>query len=135
MDRLLIVGPRKILQASPARQLATSPDGSQGARASRLRPAVSRTIFRDPGPHDLPSGLSPHRQLQRSRRMSPRHPMLAPLLILGLAAPALADDSGSFVVTLGQDTTSIEHYTRSAARTEVRQVGRSPRVLERLYTY
>jgi len=62
---------------------------------------------------------------------------LAPALLLAvaLAAPALADDSGYFVVRLGQDTTSIEHYTRSANRLTIEQTGRAPRVLQRRFTY
>jgi len=51
------------------------------------------------------------------------------------ARSAAADDSGNFLVRLGQDTTSAEHYTRSATHLEVQQVGRVPRVLRRLYTY
>jgi hypothetical protein len=51
------------------------------------------------------------------------------------ATGARADDSGGFVVKLGQDTTSIERYTRSASRLEVNQVGRSPRVLKRRFVY
>ena len=57
------------------------------------------------------------------------------LLSLALVAPALAADSGSFVVRLGQDTTSVESYTRSPARLEVNQVGRAPRVLQRHFIY
>ena len=51
------------------------------------------------------------------------------------AAPALADESGSFVVRLGSDTTSIEHYVRTPSKLEIRQVGRSPRVLQRHFIY
>jgi hypothetical protein len=54
---------------------------------------------------------------------------------LALAAPALADDSGYFVVRLGQDTTAIEHYTRTASRLTIEQTGRAPRVLQRRFTY
>lgn len=59
----------------------------------------------------------------------------ASLAIVALAGPAAAADSGSFVVRLGQDTTSVEHYTRTTSRLEVDQVGRAPRVLRRHYTY
>jgi hypothetical protein len=52
-----------------------------------------------------------------------------------LAVPAWADDSGNFVVRLGQDTTGVEHYTRSADKLEVDQVGRAPRTLRRHITY
>ena len=62
-------------------------------------------------------------------------PTLASLLAVAVAGPALADDSGNFVLRLGNDTTSVEHYTRSASRIEVDQVGRAPRVLRRHYIY
>src|SRR5262245_8303191 len=53
-----------------------------------------------------------------------------------LVAPAVAaDETGNFVLRLGQDTTSVEQYTRSASKLEVNQVGRSPRVLQRRFTY
>jgi hypothetical protein len=56
---------------------------------------------------------------------------------LALAAPiaAVADDSGQFIIRLGQDTTSVERYTRTANHLEVDQVGRAPRVLQRHFTY
>ena len=57
------------------------------------------------------------------------------LALVALAAPAYAQQSGSFVVRLGTDTTSVERYTRSARRIEVEQVGRVPRVLHRRFTY
>jgi hypothetical protein len=60
---------------------------------------------------------------------------LVSLLFLATVAPASAQDSGSFVVRLGTDTTSVERYTRTAARIEVEQVGRVPRVLQRRFTY
>jgi hypothetical protein len=56
-------------------------------------------------------------------------------LLSMLSLPAWADDSGNFVVRLGQDTTGVEHYTRSANRLEVDQVGRAPRTLRRHFTY
>ena len=65
-----------------------------------------------------------------------RVPPLATLfLLLVLAVPARADDSGNFVVRLGQDTTSVEHYVRTASRLEIDQVGRAPRTLRRHFTY
>jgi hypothetical protein len=68
------------------------------------------------------------------RRLRDAVPGLA--LVLMLSAPmAFADDSGQFVVRLGQDTTSIERYTRTANRLEVDQVGRAPRLLQRHFTY
>ena len=59
----------------------------------------------------------------------------APLLALVIVASASAADTGSFVVRLGQDTTGVERYTRAPARLVVEQVGRAPRVLQRLFTY
>jgi hypothetical protein len=60
---------------------------------------------------------------------------LAPLVALAIAGPAIADDSGNFIMRLGQDTTSAEHFTRTAGQTVVEQVGRSPRVLQRHFVY
>ena len=59
---------------------------------------------------------------------------LASLATVALAGSAAADDSGNFVYRLGQDTTSVEHYTRSASKLELDQVGRAPRTLRRHYT-
>jgi hypothetical protein len=68
--------------------------------------------------------------------MNAHRPLIATLLAVAFAVPAVAaDDAGNFVVRLGQDTTAVEHYTRSAARVEVDQVGRAPRVLRRHFTY
>src|SRR5262245_14601949 len=72
--------------------------------------------------------------------MSCRRFALALLPALALAVPALApaafaDDSGYFVVRLGQDTTAIEHYTRTPSRLTIEQTGRAPRVLQRRFTY
>lgn len=61
-------------------------------------------------------------------------PILALLALLLLAAPVAAQNSG-FVVRLGNDTTSVESYTRNAQRLDVEQVGRVPRVLHRRFTY
>lgn len=61
--------------------------------------------------------------------------VLAPLLALVLAAAASADDTGYFVVRLGQDTTFTERYTRTPSRLVVEHVGRAPRVLQRRFTY
>ena len=57
------------------------------------------------------------------------------LVVLAAAAPAFAEDSASFVVRLGQDTTSVEHYTRTANQVVVDQVGRAPRTMRRHYVY
>jgi hypothetical protein len=62
-------------------------------------------------------------------------PPFALLALLLLAAPASAQEGGSFVVRLGTDTTSLERYTRTARRIEVEQVGRVPRVLLRRFTF
>ena len=62
--------------------------------------------------------------------------VLSAVLLLGsAAAPAAADESGGFIVTLGQDTVGAERYTRTKDRIEVFQVGRAPRVLRRHYIY
>ena len=60
---------------------------------------------------------------------------LALAAILALAGPAAADDAGNFVIRLGRDTVSVEHYTRTPSRLVVDQVGRSPRVLRRHFVY
>ena len=60
--------------------------------------------------------------------------VLASLAAIALAGSAAADDSGNFIYRLGQDTTSVERYTRSAAKLELDQVGRAPRTLRRHYT-
>jgi hypothetical protein len=52
-----------------------------------------------------------------------------------LAGPAHAQESGGFVVRLGNDTTSVERYTRTASRIEIEQTGRAPRVLTRKYVF
>jgi hypothetical protein len=57
------------------------------------------------------------------------------LLSIVLVAPSAADESGAFLVKLGNDTTSVEQYTRSASRIVVDQLGRSPRVLKRHFEY
>jgi DUF2911 family protein len=60
--------------------------------------------------------------------------VIASLVMVVSAGIAVADESGNFVVRLGTDTTAVEHYTRTAARVEVDQVGRAPRVLRRQFT-
>jgi hypothetical protein len=62
-------------------------------------------------------------------------PTLVLLALHSLATSASAQNSGSFVVRLGTDTTSVERYTRTDRRIEVEQVGRVPRVLQRRFTY
>ena len=67
--------------------------------------------------------------------MKPVLRLLPLLLLLVLTRPATADDAGNFVTKLGQDTTGVEHYVRSADRIEIDQVGRAPRTLRRKLTY
>src|SRR6476646_7131372 len=64
-----------------------------------------------------------------------RHYLLAACTALAFSTPALADDSGAFLVRLGDDTTSVETFTRSATKLEVQQVGRAPRLLRRRFVY
>ncbi len=61
--------------------------------------------------------------------------LFAVLFCCALAPPAVADDGGSFLLTLGQDTTSVERYRRTKDRLEVDQVGRAPRLLRRQIVY
>jgi hypothetical protein len=58
--------------------------------------------------------------------------VVTPLLTVPVTS---AQESGAYVLTLGVDTTSVERYTRTKDRLEVDQVGRSPRVLRRKFTY
>lgn len=56
-------------------------------------------------------------------------------LVASLIAPvALAGQSGSFVVRLGNDTLGLERYTRSADRLEGEQVWRTPVTVHRIFT-
>jgi DUF2911 family protein len=61
------------------------------------------------------------------------HTLVASWLLA--AAPATAQQTGNFVIRLGRDTTSVEHFTQSATRIEVDQAGRAPRVLTRHIVY
>lgn len=65
--------------------------------------------------------------------MNPARPVFVLALSTALAGASWAADSGNFVMRLGVDTTSVEHYTRTPSRIEIDQVGRSPRVLRRHY--
>src|SRR5688572_1100038 len=80
------------------------------------------------------SSTSIAHSLVRPTAMSTRSSIVA-FALVALAAPAYAQQTGSFVVRLGTDTTSVERYTRTARRIEVEQVGRVPRVLHRRFTY
>lgn len=57
------------------------------------------------------------------------------LFTILVAVPTRADDSGSFIVRLGRDTTGFERYTRTPSQVVVEQVGLAPRVLLRRFTY
>jgi len=57
--------------------------------------------------------------------------MLALLLTLSFAV----QDSGAFVVRLGNDTLSLEQYTRTATQLRGEYVIRSPRSLHRIYVF
>lgn len=69
------------------------------------------------------------------------HPIRTSLVLGALAAlsmfatPALANDEGAFIVRLGDDTTSVERYSRNAGHLEVEQAGRAPRALQRHFEY
>lgn len=65
--------------------------------------------------------------------MRARPQFVAALLLV--AVPASAEDSGNFVVRLGQDTTFVEHYTRTPSQLVIEHVGRAPRVLRRRFVY
>ena len=57
------------------------------------------------------------------------------MLALILAASALAvQDSGAFVVRLGNDTLSLEQYKRTATQLRGEYVSRAPRSVHRIYT-
>ncbi len=51
-----------------------------------------------------------------------------------VAAPALAGQTGAFIVRLGTDTLALEQYTRSAGRLEGEQVVRAPRTVHRIFS-
>ena len=67
--------------------------------------------------------------------MSLRRSIVAPLAValaaLALARTAAANDSGTFVFRLGQDTVSVETYVRApGVLLDVDQVGRGPRPVD-----
>jgi hypothetical protein len=62
-----------------------------------------------------------------------RHHLAAALVLV--AFPASADDTGHFIVRLGEDTTFVERYTRTPSQLIVEHVGRAPRVLQRRFVY
>ena len=57
--------------------------------------------------------------------------MLALLLTLSVAV----QDSGAFITRLGNDTVTLEQYTRTATRLRGEYVIRTPRSLHRIYTF
>lgn len=61
--------------------------------------------------------------------------LLAAGFLFALAGPAAAQDTGTFFVRLGRDTVGVEHYSRTASRIEIDQIGRYPRVLRRHFAY
>ncbi len=67
--------------------------------------------------------------------MMPVRSVLASLIALFVAGAAAAKEGGSFVVSLGRDTTSVESYVRTDVRLDVDQIGRAPRVLRRHFIY
>lgn len=60
---------------------------------------------------------------------------LAVAVTISLPGNAVADDRGAFILRLGQDTTSVERYHRTATRLEIEQVGRAGRVLQSHVVY
>ncbi|HZE93334.1 MAG TPA: DUF2911 domain-containing protein [Gemmatimonadales bacterium] len=57
------------------------------------------------------------------------------MVALLLALTMVVQDSGAFVVRLGNDTLSLEQYTRSATQLRGEYVIRSPRSLHRTYSF
>ena len=56
------------------------------------------------------------------------------MVALLLAMTLVVQDSGAFVVRLGNDTLSMEQYTRTATQLWGEYVIRTPRSLHRIYT-
>ena len=56
------------------------------------------------------------------------------MVALLLAMTMVVQDSGAFVVRLGNDTLSLEQYTRTATQLRGEYVIRTPRSLHRVYT-
>src|SRR3989441_4953907 len=55
-------------------------------------------------------------------------------MALLLAMTLVVQDSGAFVVRLGNDTLALEQYTRTATQLRGEYVIRTPRSLHRIYT-
>jgi hypothetical protein len=51
------------------------------------------------------------------------------------AAAATAPESGAFIVRLGRDTVGVQSFRRDGGTVDVRQAGRTPRVLQRHIVY
>src|SRR5262249_28843872 len=108
-------------QRGRRRHRARRPGSPAGRRRARLRRSLTNSaFFRDP-------------EECASMKLATR--LLASVLLAVPLATAHAAESGSFLVRLGQDTTSVEHYTRDANRIEITQVGRAPRTLQRHIVY
>lgn len=60
-----------------------------------------------------------------------RIPSLVAGAVLLSATMAVAQDQGSFLVRLGDDTTSVERFSLTGSRLEIEQAGRVPRALRR----
>jgi hypothetical protein len=63
-------------------------------------------------------------------------PLVRVVTLLLAAFPAfgpgiVAQESGAFLVRLGNDTTAVERFTRSGSSIDLLQVGRAPRLLQR----
>lgn len=61
-------------------------------------------------------------------------PVLAALTLSLAAVPAVAQESGGFVLRLGRDTVVVEEFTRTAERITGTLVSRTPRTTVRTYT-
>src|SRR2546428_1957623 len=128
------------IPGSKMRSIATELDSFAHRHAPPLlesRPRVSDTLR--PGQTARPVACAT-RAITISR-VGPRHDVpnsngvsimislrvaLASLATVALAGSAAADDAGNFVYRLGQDTTSVAHYTPPAPQLEPGPGGRAP---------
>ena len=118
-----------------ARDAAWAPrPGSTGAAVSAgfagsSHPLECRAACLLLGPARTPALVNPLQELAMHACF-----LVAALSMLA-ASPAPHEDSGAFVVRLGQDTTFVEQYQRTPSRLAIQHVTRAPRVLERKFTY
>ncbi|HEY2806019.1 MAG TPA: DUF2911 domain-containing protein [Gemmatimonadales bacterium] len=63
-----------------------------------------------------------------------RIPVFAAFLSAALAAPALAQQSGTFLIRLGRDTTAVEQFNRTATHLEGDGLYRQPRTVVRHFS-